>query len=48
MLTTCYKSMQIYLKIYLIVTVLFNVRFLYRKSRSFWVTDTELPTAEQG
>ena len=41
--TTCYNSVQSYLKIHLILTALFNVWILYRKSRSFWVTDIELP-----
>ena len=48
MLTTCYNSMQSYLKIHLILTTSSKVRFLYQKSQSFWVADTELPTAGQG
>ena len=34
-------------KIDLILTMLFNVYFLYRKSWTFWVTDKELPKAGQ-
>ena len=44
-LVTCYSNMQSYLKIDLILTMLFNVNFLYRKSWTFWVTEKELPIA---
>ena len=44
---TCYSSIQYYFKIYLIITVSFYVYFPYRKSRTFWVTDKELPIAGQ-
>ena len=46
-LTTCYSKMPSYFKINLILTVLLKVRFLFRKSRAFWVTDKELPIADQ-
>ena len=46
-LATCYSSIQSYFKIDLILTMLFNVYFPYRKSRTFRVTDKELPKAGQ-
>ena len=46
-LATRYRSIQSYFKISLILTMLFNVYFLYRKSLTFWVTDKELPKAGQ-
>ena len=46
-LATCYSCIQSYFKIHLILTMLFNVYFLYRKSWTFWVTDKELPKAGQ-
>ena len=46
-LATCYSSIQSYLKIDRILTILFNVYFLYLKSSTFWVTDKELPIAGQ-
>ena len=47
MLATCYSSIQNYFKIDLILTMLFNTYFPYRKSSTFWVTDKELPKAGQ-
>ena len=44
---TCYSSIQSYFQIDFILTILFHVCFLYRKSRTFWVTNTELPTTGQ-
>ena len=44
---TCYSSIESYFKIDRILTMLFNVYFLYRKSWTFWVTDKELPKAGQ-
>ena len=46
-LATWYSSIQSYLKIHHILTVLFNVYFLYRKSWTFWVADKEFPKAGQ-
>ena len=46
-LATCYSSIQSYFKIDLILTVLFNFYFLYRKSWTFWATGKELPKAGQ-
>ena len=42
LLSNCYSSMQNYFKIDLILTMLFNVYFLYWESWTFWVTDKEL------
>ena len=47
MLAACYSSMQSYFKINLILTMFFNVYFLYRKPCTFWVTAKELPIAGQ-
>ena len=44
-LATCYCSIQSYFKIEFDLTTLFNVYFLYGKSRTVWVTDKELPIA---
>ena len=46
-LATCYSSIQSYFKIDLILTMLFNVYYLYRKSSTFWVTYKEFPIAVQ-
>ena len=46
-LDTCQSSIQSYFKIDLILTMLFNVYFLYRKSRTFWDTNKELPKPGQ-
>ena len=50
-LATCYSSIQSYFKIDLNLTVLFNVYFLYRKSRTFRATpkaiDKEVPKVGQ-
>ena len=42
---TCYCSIQSFFKIEFDITTLFNVYFLYGKSRTVWVTDRELPIA---
>ena len=46
-LATCYSSIQSYFKIDLDLTMLFNVYFEYRNSRTFWATDKKLPKAGQ-
>ena len=46
-LAICYSSTQSYFKIHVILIILFNSYFLYRKSSTFWVTDKEVPTSGQ-
>ena len=46
-LATCYSSIQSYVKIDAIWTILFQVHFLYLKSWTFWLTDKELLIAGQ-
>ena len=46
-LATCYSSIQSYFEIDLILTKLFNVYFLYRKSFTFWVTDKDCPKLDK-
>ena len=46
-LATCYRSIQSYFKIDLILTMLFNAYFLYWKPWTFWATDKEFPKAGQ-
>ena len=40
-----FSRVKSHLKIDLIITMLFNTYFLYRKSSTIWVTDKELPIA---
>ena len=44
-LAICYSNIQSYFKIDLILTMIFNVYFLYRKSWIFWATYKKSPTA---
>ena len=46
-LAICYSSIESYFKIDLILTILFHVYSLCRKSSTFWITDKELPKAGQ-